>query len=569
MKQVPPEAKAARSCRRGKGRDKGPDGFPRPRGLRCPATRPSRPIFQYLKLAVFLGFAWLLNGCQTASRPQATNIIFILADDLGYGDVQALTPSSKIPTPTLNKLAAEGLSFTNAHAAAAVCTPSRYSFLTGNYSWRSGRKQGVIWVWESPLIPPDCLTVGEMLKQQGYDTACVGKWHLGMDWPTRDGRPATLENLGTNVDYDAPIRNGPVDRGFDYYFGQEVPGFPPHTFIENNRVATKPTAWRNAGISGLPGAMAPGWRYEDEMYKLTDKAMEYIRQQASKKTGRPFFLYFSMSAPHTPIAPHENFQGKTDVGRYGDFVYEMDFHVGQVLDLLDHLGLAKNTLVIFSSDNGPVNEDGLKYDSAVGELVKNYRHNSSGPLRGMKSDAWEGGHRVPFIVKWPGHVPPHSTSGALISQVDMMATFAALSGARLPGDAAVDSVDMLPVLEGKTKSGRKALVAQSGEGVLSIQEGDWKLVTCSGGGGMWNPVGQPARVRFEGEHAVWENVQLYNTVNDLAETNNLAARNPEKVQELMKLLKKYIQEGRSTPGTALPLGPVQPWPEVPWFDEVR
>jgi len=522
-----------------------------------------------LNLAAMLGCVWVFSGCQTPPKPQATNIIFILADDLGYGDVRALTPSSKIPTPHIDKLAAEGLMFTNAHAAAAVCTPSRYSFLTGRYSWRSDRKRGVTWAWEGPMIPSGCFTIGEMLKHQGYDTACVGKWHLGMDWPTRDGQPATVQNQGTNVDYERPIRNGPVERGFDYYFGQEVPGFPPHTFIENDLVVIKPTAWWPAGISGLPGAMAPGWRYEDLMYKLTDKAMDYIKHQTLGRPGRPFFLYFAMSAPHTPIAPNENFQGKTTVGRYGDYVYEMDCHVGRILDLVDKLGLARNTLVIFSSDNGPVNEDGLKYESAVGDLVKNYGHNSSGPLRGMKSDAWEGGHRIPFIVRWPGHVRPHSTSGALISQVDMMATFAALTGAQVSGDAAEDSFDLLPVFEGKSQGVRQALVTQSGEGILSMQKGDWKLVTCSGGGGKWNPVGDLAVLESDGGRQLWKNVQLFNTAEDLGEKSDVASQHPEKVQELMRLLKQHIEAGRSTPGKPLTKEPVKPWPEVPWLKQVK
>ena len=393
----------------------------------------------------------------------------------------------------------------------------------------------------------------------------IWEW-IGRPW---DGLPATVENQGTNVDYDRPIRNGPVDRGFDYYYGQEVPGFPPHTFIENDRVAIKPTAWRPAGISGLPGAMAPGWRYEDLMCKLTGKALDYIRQETLNRPSRPFFLYFAMTAPHTPIAPQENFQGKTTVGRYGDFVYELDYHVGQILDLVDQLGLARNTLIIFTSDNGPVNEDGLLYEGVPGDLVKHYGHNSSGPLRGMKSDAWEGGHRIPFIVRWPGHVQTHSTSSALISQVDMMATFAALAGARIPASAGEDSYNILPVFEGKIQGVRPALVAQSSEGILSIQAGDWKLVACSGGGGMWNRLIALPELEYDHGQLVWKNVQLFNTTRDIGEKNDVASQHPEKVRELMKLLNQYIEAGRSTPGRPLTSQPVKPWPEVPWLEQVK
>lgn len=309
-------------------------------------------IRKFSFVTFMLGCLLGLSGCKTSHKPQATNIIFIMADDLGYGDVRSFTPASKIPTPNIDRLASQGLSFRNAHAPAAVCTPTRYSFLTGRYSWRSDRKEGVTWVWEGPMIDSGRFTIGEMLRNRGYHTACIGKWHLGVDWPTTDGLPATLQNQGKNVDYDQPVKNGPVDRGFDYYFGQEVPGFPPHAFIENDRVTVKPSEWLEPGVAGIPGALAPGWRYEDLMYAITDKSIQYIKDQTSNEPERPFFLYFSMSAPHTPIAPHENFEGKTAVGRYGDYVYEMDHHVGRMLDVLDSLGISENTLVIFSSDNG-------------------------------------------------------------------------------------------------------------------------------------------------------------------------------------------------------------------------
>lgn len=515
-------------------------------------------------ICISIGFA-----CQPPPRPAHPNILFIMADDLGYGDVYAFNPGSSIPTPHIDRLASQGLSFTNAHAPASVCTPTRYSLLTGRYSWRSNRKKGVTWVWEGPMIDSGRYTIGTMLQTAGYHTACIGKWHLGLDWPTRDGLPASLENQGKNVDYSSPIKNGPTERGFDYYFGQEVPSFPPHAFIENERVTVEPSEWLQAGEGGIPGAKAPGWRYEDLMYRITDKSIGYIRERTLRHPDRPFFLYLALSAPHTPIAPHENFQGKTQMGRYGDYVFEMDHHVGHVLDLLDSLGISENTLVFFSSDNGGVNMDGLPYSSPVGELVKNQGHNSNGDLRGMKSDAWEGGHRIPFIARWPGKIPAGAVSDALVSQVDMMATFSALTGVRLPEQAGEDSYNILPLLTGASEKVRPALVTQSGEGILSIQDKDWKLILCEGGGGKWTTPGGLPQLDSAGGSPVWKNVQLYRIGSDRREETDLADQYPEKVRELMNLLKEYILGGRSTPGNPLPTGRAPLWREVEWVRQIE
>lgn len=497
------------------------------------------------------------------------NIIFILADDLGYGDVQSLNPNSKIPTPHLNTLAEEGLSFTNAHATSSVCTPSRYSFLTGAYPWRSRMKKGVCWVWDPPLIDEDRFTIGEMLQKQGYSTACIGKWHLGWNWQTQDGKPVNHQNEGRNVDYHKTIMNGPITRGFDYYFGQDTPSLPPHVLVENDRVVEQPTDWL-ATQGGMPGAMAPGWKYENLMQTITDKASQYITEQTIKNPEEPFFLYLPLSAPHTPIAPQGQFVGKTPVDRYGDFVYEMDYHIGQVLKLVDSLGIADNTLIIFTSDNGGVNEEGNEYMGAIGSLLK-YGHNSNGMLRGMKSDAWEGGHRVPFIVRWPGHIEPNTASDALVSQVDMMATFAALTGAKLPEGAAEDSYNILPLLKDpSSENSRKALVTQSGNGILAIQQGDWKLILSSGGGGSWTyPKGELPVLVSKGADQIWDNVQLYNIKNDPTEIQNVANNHHNEVKILMALLKEYVLSGRSHPARSeawLSLNEL--WAEVGWIKEV-
>lgn len=518
------------------------------------------------RFVVVLSFS--AAGCFAQGVEQKPNIIFILADDLGYGDVEILNPHSKIPTPNMNALASQGISFTNAHATSSVCTPSRYSFLTGRYSWRTPRKKGVTWVWEGPMIQQRTYTIAEMLRDQGYATACIGKWHLGVDWRTTDGKPATLKDHGASVDYQQPIANGPVTHGFDYYFGQEVPSFPPHAFIENDRVAVQPTAyWRASQQGAVEGAMAPGWRYEDQLRTLCDTALQFIRRQA--ETDSPFFLYFPLSAPHTPIAPHEAFTGKTAVGRYGDFVYEMDFHIGRVIQLVDSLGLSANTLIIVTSDNGGVNEDGTPYVGEVGSLPDDYGHNSNSPWRGMKSDAWEGGHRVPFIVRWEGHVPGNLSSDKLISHIDMMATFASISGAQLPSDAAEDSYNALPLLEDPSSNGgRDFLVTLSGNGILAIQESEWKLILSSGGGGSWTePKGElPVRVATKsGGH--WRNIQLYHLGVDPREEKNLANFYPDQVTHLMRTLKGYITNGRSTDGPALPVADL--WDETMWIEAVR
>ncbi|CAN5311963.1 arylsulfatase [soil metagenome] len=502
-----------------------------------------------------------------AQKNQAPNIIFILADDLGFGDIQALNPESNIPTPSINLLAKQGISFTNAHSTSSVCTPSRYSFLTGRYSWRSDLKKGVIWMWDPPLIEENRFTIGEMLHKQGYSTACIGKWHLGWEWPTKDGH-SIKKNEGRNVDYDKPIMNGPITRGFDYYFGQDIPSLAPHVLIENDKVITQPSAWLTSP-AGWPGAMEPGWQYEDLMNKITSKAIEYVKVQTVKNTNKPFFLYFSLSAPHTPIAPHGNFLHKTEVGRYGDFVYEMDHHVGRLLKTVDSLNIQENTLIIFTSDNGGINADGHNYTGKIGSLLK-FGHNSNGEFRGIKSDAWEGGHRIPFIARWPGHIIPNSSSDIVISQVDMMATFAAITGAELPPGVAEDSYNILPALIKPSHSNiREALVTQSGNGILAIQKEQWKLILSSGGGGKWTlPVGELPKLVPATKEFVWQNVQLFNLNIDFQENNNIATLHPNKILELMDLLKDYIINGKSNPArSAVQQNSTNLWPEVKWVEQ--
>lgn len=497
------------------------------------------------------------------------NIILILADDMGYGDAGCLNPDSKIPTPNIDRLAEEGISFTNAHAPASVCTPTRYGILTGRYPWRSRLKQGVLWVWDKPLIEENRLTIGKMLQIQGYTTACIGKWHLGWNWPTVDFLPATVKNEGRNVDYTKSILNGPTSKGFDYYFGMDIPSLPPHCFIENDKVMVIPDDWFD-GKGGAPGAMAPGWKYEDLLPSVTEKALEYIEGNATNNPDQPFFLFFSVPAPHTPIAPADEFIGKSLAGRYGDFVFQLDYSIGKILQTLEKLNIAENTLVIFTSDNGAVPFDGTDYIGEFGSLFE-YGHYPNGILRGVKSDIWEGGHREPFFARWPGHIPPGKVTGELLSLSDLMATFAALTGFELPDSTAEDSYNMLEAILGKNeKPVRESLITQSGNGILSIQKGDWKLITSSGSGGSWSePRGEPADFEQGEDSNRWINIQLYNLAEDIQEKVNLAEKYPEKVEEIINILAMDIRNGRSTPGPSMKNSGPEVWRTISWISKIH
>lgn len=516
---------------------------------------------RFLPIAIVV----VLVGCKEPKQniiavdEKKPNIIYILADDLGYGDVEVFNTESKIPTPNLNQLAATGKSFTNAHAPAAVCTPTRYSFLTGKYPWRSGRKKGVSWVWGKPLIQENEFTIGKMLQEQGYATACIGKWHLGWNWPTIDGAPATLENQGKNIDYSKPITGGPTALGFDYYYGDDVPGFPPHAFITNDRYVKEPSNWYNVQPF-LAGASEDNWKYEELLGRTTENSIEYIKEHANGE--KPFFLFLSLTAPHTPIAPSDAFLGKTKAGRYGDFVYEVDYNIGKVLKTLDSLGISDDTMVVFTSDNGSTTQDGTYYHGEFGSMMKNYKHDGSGGLRGAKADTYEGGHRVPFIVKYPNKIKANEKSSALLSQTDMMRTFAELSGYELSDEHGRDSFNVLPLFYNNgTKEVRDAVVTQSSRGALSIQQGDWKLILCSGSSGHWTkPFGELPYM----ENGKLKNVQLYNLKDDLEETNNLSDENQEKAIAIAKVLAGYIAKGSSRSINLKNKEKIDLWKEVEW-----
>ncbi|RYD23183.1 MAG: arylsulfatase [Verrucomicrobiaceae bacterium] len=454
-------------------------------------------------------------------RAATPNIVYILADDLGYGDLKFLNPESRIATPHMDKLAAEGMVFTDAHSTSSVCTPSRYSILTGRYSWRTRLQQGVPGGFAPPLIDKERLTVPALLKQQGYATACIGKWHLGMTFAKKP-------------DASIPIPDGPVTRGFDRFFGISASlDMPPYAYVRNDRW-TSPLDMEKELFKNRPGPAASDFEAVNVLPDLTREAVSFIGEQAAAK--KPFFLYLPLTSPHTPLAPTKEWEGKSKLGAYGDFLMQTDATVGQILAALEQGGVAGNTLVILTSDNGFAPMAGNR------ELEKQ-GHFPSGPYRGYKADIWEGGHRIPFIARWPGTIRPGTRSGALTSLGDLMATCADITGAKLPDTAGEDSISLLPVLRGESgQPARDSIVHHSNTGRFAIRQGQWKLNFCPGSGGWANP-NDPAAVR-QGLPAV----QLYDLSTDPGEKENLQAEHPEIVTRLTALLEEQIRNGRSTPG---------------------
>ncbi|HEY3788645.1 MAG TPA: arylsulfatase, partial [Urbifossiella sp.] len=453
----------------------------------------------------------------SADIPKRPNVVLILADDLGYGDVKCLNPNGKIPTPNLDKLAASGMTFTDGNSPSGVCSPTRYGVLTGRYAWRSKLKSGVLGGLSPRLIEPGRLTVAQMLKDSGYHTACLGKWHLGMDWQLKPGRKVTELGIEPraqvfNVEYDKPIKNGPNSVGFDYYFGISASlDMVPYTFIENDKVTVNPTEDRDfammlgkeSGARCRKGPAAPGFEAENVLPTLTKKAVAYIGERAKAKS--PFFLYLPLASPHTPILPTKEWQNKSGLNPYGDFVMATDRAVGEVLAALKANGLEENTLVIFTSDNGcsPM---------ADFPVLLKLGHNPNSVFRGHKADIFEGGHRVPFLVRWPGKIEPGSKSDRIVCLTDIMATCAAALGAKLPDSAAEDSISFAGAWTGSNDAPRRqGLVVQSVNGSFAVREGKWKLCLCPGSGGWSIPLPQSK------DEAGLPAVQLYDLAADIGE----------------------------------------------------
>lgn len=462
-----------------------------------------------LPLFVILGCGEEPMDVMEAGTP---NIVVVLADDLGFGDLGSYNPESKIPTPSLDALAAEGMRFSDAHSPSSVCTPTRYGLLTGRYAWRTRLKKGVLNGYDRSLIEADRLTIASVLKQAGYTTAAIGKWHLGLG----------DEDV---TDFGKPFSSGPLSAGFDYFFGTPAStDMAPFVYIENDRVVTHPTdriergVHRRAGGDGFweAGAIAPDFRHVDVMPEMTDRAVRYIEERATFGDAQPFFLYLAFSAPHKPWVPTEEFIGTSGAGYYGDFAVQVDSSVGKVMNALDSAGIAENTVVIFTSDNG------ARWEPFE---IEEFGHLANGSLRGQKSEIWEGGHRIPIIARWPGRIPRGTTTDALVSLTDLFATFAELNEIELDAETAEDSVSFLGTSLGNADSTRREqLVMHSGKGMFAIRDGRWKLVEGAGSGGHgWEPGDESSR-------------QLYDLVEDISESTNLAAERPDIVSRLQALL---------------------------------
>ena len=501
---------------------------------------------------------------------QKPNIVYILADDMGVGDVSCLNAESKIQTPALDTLASEGRIFTDAHSGSSVCTPTRYSLLTGRHAWRTTLKERVLNAYSPCLIPKGRDTVASLLKRNGYKTAMIGKWHLGLDWTPKAGIKEIKSE--EDVDFTKPLSHGPLDLGFDYWYGPAASwDMAPYAFMKNRMIASqdlvptdpktehypRPQEYLDAQAKGLKGKelndimkkypkaawrkglMQKGMKATDAMPLITDGAVQYIHEQSSDK---PFFLYMPLTAPHTPVTPSEKWRGKSSAGSYGDFVLEVDWSLGEVVKALKEKGLFENTLLIFTADNGA----SLK---AIPQfIVDKYQHNPHYIYAGAKGRTLEGGHRVPFIASWPQAVKAGSKCNSPVSLNDLYATCAEILEEKIADDNAEDSFSILAELKGENpKVEERILIHQSFPGDLAIRVGDWKL----------SYLNTPNKTA------------LINLAEDIKEENNLIKYNPEKAEELKKIFAKVIREGRSTPGTTQSNEGPEIWKQIEWIKEIK
>ena len=516
---------------------------------------PFRTLLRSAALGLGLLAAWP-NAAMADHHEAKPNIVFILADDLGYGDVGCYNPEAKAPTPNIDRLAREGMRFTDAHSPSTVCTPTRYSLLTGRMAFRNGMK-GVFTGAGGPcLIKEDRLTIAGMLRDQGYTTAMFGKWHIGLTFYDKDGKPITKNGLEAvkRIDFSQPITGGPIDRGFDQFFGtaccpttdwlyayidgDKIP-MPPTRIVDRKPLPKHPYSRDNR-----PGMIAPGFDLEEVDMVFLQKSLEFLESHKQKSPDKPFFLFHSAQAVHLPSFAGRAFKGKTEAGPHGDFIFELDYVVGRLMSKLDQLGYGENTLVIFSSDNGPE-------VPTVIDMRKTYKHDGARPWRGIKRDQWEGGHRVPFIARWPKKIKDGSTSAQTICLTDVMATCAALTGATIPPNAAEDSYNILPVLLGQAgdKPVREYTLHQTISLALAIRHGNWKYLDHKGSGGNnYGREGEWGMKQFAlPERAPDAPGQLYDLSKDPGETTNLYNEYPEIVKALKGKLEEYKTSGRSAP----------------------
>lgn len=501
---------------------------------------------------------WTLISCTdpVPDAPTLPNILFILADDLGYGDVACYNEESRIPTPNLDQLAKEGMRFTDAHSPSTVCTPTRYSILTGRMAFRTGMRSVFVGVQGPSLIAEDRLTLPQMLRDKGYSTACIGKWHVGMTFFNEQGD--TIKDRGVKgvqeIDYTRTIPDGPIHRGFDQFFG--TVSCPTtdwlYAYVDGDRIPVP--ANQLLDKSKLPkhpyandcrrGMVADNFDHEEVDLVFLEKSKAFLEQHVQNTPERPFFLYHSMQAVHLPSFPADQFKGKTDSGPHGDFIFEMDYIVGELLQTLEKLGLDENTIVMFASDNGPE-------VPTVLDMRKTYQHDGARPWRGVKRDQWEGGHRTPFIVRWPGKVAANTSSDQLMSLTDIMATCAEIIDAEIPENAAEDSYSILPVLMSTQgdEPVRQYLLEQTISLAMSIRDGHWKYLDHKGSGG--NNYDRPGEWGMSPYKLIDTDPdapgQLYDLKADPGETTNLYSKHPERVAEMKKKLEEFKKSGRSAP----------------------
>lgn len=486
-------------------------------------------IVSFILTAVFQPYSAAENEISKTASP---NIIFILSDDLGYGDVSALNENSKIQTPNIDRLAHEGVMFTDAHSSSAVCTPTRYGILTGRYNWRSTLKNSVLSGWNHSLIPHDRKTMAAMLHDKNYNTAGIGKWHLGWGWDN-------IEKGNDSVRFDRPIKNGTTTLGFDYFYG--ICGsldMAPYVYVENDMPTALPNRSTEHGGMGFwrNGPTASDFDHEQVLPNLIDHAEKYIATKAKDK--KPFFLYLALTAPHTPILPTKEFKGKSGLNAYGDFVLMVDAMMGRVLLAIDKAGISENTIVVFTSDNG------CSPSANFDELEKK-GHYPSYIFRGYNADLFDGGHRIPCILRWPAEVKPQQVDQT-ICLTDFMATFASVTGYQLNDNEGEDSFNLLPLLLDNYPEvfQRKATVHSSINGSFSLRKGKWKMLFSASSGG-WS---YPKPGKDDGVIANLPPYQLYDLETDPGETENLYEKYPEIAKELRTLMIKYIEDGRSTSG---------------------
>lgn len=493
----------------------------------------------------YLGLVPALAWGVEEDRP---NVLILYADDMGYGDLGAQNVNSKIPTPYLDTLASESMRFTDGHSSSGICTPSRYALLTGRYHWR--KFHGIVQPFGESVFAAEELTLPEMLKEKGYDTACIGKWHLGWDWAAirkpeagpvkHNAKGHKTELMASDYDWSKSVPDGPLAHGFDHYFGDSVINFPPYAWIQDDKLLVAPdTQMSEDGWKPLKegnwecrgGPMVTGWDPYENLPELTRRAVSYI--EGRKDDVDPFFLYFAFPSPHAPIVPAEEFEGISQAGPYGDFVAQTDWSCGQILRALEDAGMTDDTIVIFTADNG---SEHYAYPREA-----KYDHWSSEPFRGSKRDLYEGGHHVPFLVRWPGKIQAGSVSEALISQVDIMATLEAAATADRAANARGDSLNMLPVWLGESESVRAEVVHNTNAKHYAIRQGDWVLINARTGGYSGN-----RSIEFLKKRGYAPDdglpVKLYNLENDLTQHKNLAQEFPEKVKSMKSLLERIRQE---------------------------